>query len=144
MAIQKFQPSDDRELFIYGEQANVEYFLGDQVPLEAGASANKNVAVGSFSRKRYIGDNQRHNVSAHSRVILVDPGAKNGNSLPGKPFSVQELDADGVVPDNGELRQFTYVGTFRDLHAEFVASAAVPCWLISPAGKKYKVDQAGG
>ena len=144
MAIEKFQPDADKDLFVYGEKANVEFFLGTQTSLEAAAATNKTISVGSHSRKRFIGDNSGSTVSSHSRVILVDPGAKNGNSLPGKPFVVQQLDANGDVPDDGELRQFTYDGAFRDLHAVFVGDAQVPCWLISPSGKKYKVDAAGG
>lgn len=143
MAIEKFQPDADTELFLYGEETNLEFFFGALEPLAAQAASNKNVSVGSHSRKRFIGDTQGHTVSAHSRVILVDPGAKNGNSLPGKPFVCQQLDANGDVPDNAELRQFTYEGTFRDLHAQLVASAQVPCWLISPSGKKYKIAEAG-
>ena len=142
MAIEKFKPDAEKELFIYGEKANVEYFLGAQTSLEAAAATNKSVSVGSHSRKRFIGDTQGHTVSAHSRTILVDPGAKNGNSLPGKPFVCQELDDQGNVADDGELRQFTYEGTFRDLHAVFVGDAQKAVWLISPSGKKYKVDAA--
>lgn len=142
MAIEKFKPDANKELFIYGEKANVEYFLGTQTSLEAAAATNKAVSVGSHSRKRFIGDTQGHTVSAHSRTILVDPGAKNGNSLPGKPFVCQELNADGDVPEDGELRQFTYEGTFRDLHAQLVGTNARGMWLISPSGKKYKVDKA--
>lgn len=142
MAIEKFKPDSDKDLFIYGEKANVEYFLGTQTSLEAAAAANKSVSVGSHSRQRFIGDSKGHTVSAHSRTILVDPGAKNGNSLPGKPFVAQELDETGNVSANGELRQFTYEGTFRDLHAVFVGAAEKPVWLISPSGKKYKVDAA--
>ena len=141
MAIEKFKPDAAKDLFIYGEKANVEYFLGSQTSLEAGAAANKAVSVGSHSRKRFIGDTQGHTVSAHSRTILVDPGAKNGNSLPGKPFVAQELADNGAPNPNGELRQFTYEGTFRDLHAVFVGNALKTVWLISPSGKKYKVDK---
>ena len=144
MAIEKFQPDSDKELFIYGEKTNVEYFLGTQTSLEAAAATNKTVSVGSHSRKRFIGDTSASTVSSHSRVILVDPGAKNGNSLPGKPFVCQELEDDGSIAADSELRQFTYDGTFRDLHSVFVSSAQVNVWLISPSGKKYKVDKTGG
>lgn len=139
MAIEKFQPNGDVELFVYGEEANLEHFFGALEPLAAQAAANKSVSVGSHSRKRFIGDTQGHTVSAHSRTILVDPGAKNGNSLPGKPFVCVELDADGNQPEDGETRQFTYEGTFRDLHAQLVGTNARPMWLISPSGKKYKI-----
>ena len=144
MAIEKFQPDDTKELFIYGEQANLEYFIGSQTALAAAAATNKSVSVGSHQRMRYIGDNSPATVSSHTRTILVDPGAKNGNSLPGKPFIVDELADDGSPAENGEVRQFSYQGTFRDLHAIFVGAALKTCWLISPSGKKYKVDKAGG
>ena len=139
MAIEKFQPDTDVDLFVYGEEANLEYFFGALEPLAAQAATNKSVSVGSHARKRFIGDTQGHTVSAHSRTILVDPGAKNGNSLPGKPFVCQELDENGDVPENGELRQFTYEGTFRDLHAQLVGTNARGMFLISPSGKKYKI-----
>ena len=139
MAIEKFQPNTDVDLFVYGEEANLEYFFGALEPLAAQAASNQTVSVGSHSRKRFIGDTQGHTVSSHSRVILVDPGAKNGNSLPGKPFVCQELDENGDVPEDGELRQFTYEGTFRDLHAQLVGTNARAMWLISPSGKKYRI-----
>ena len=142
MAQVKVQPDGSLELFIYGEQANIEYFLGAQTPLTAGAAANKTVSVSSHPRKRFIGDTNGSTVSSHSRTILVDPGAKNGNSLPGKPFYVDELNADGTPNPNGEYRQFTYVGAFRDLHAIFVGNAQMDCWLISSSGKKYQIDAA--
>ena len=144
MAIGKFQPDQSKELYIYGEQANIEYFIGTQTALEAAAATNKAVSVGSHQRKRYIGDTSPATVSSHSRTILVDPGAKNGNSLPGKPFIVDELTDEGEPTADGEVRQFSYQGTFRDLHAIFVGDAVKTCWLISPSGKKYKVDKAGG
>ena len=144
MAIEKFQPDESYELYIYGEQANLEYFLGSQTPLAAGAATNSSVSVGSHQRKRFIGDTNAATVSSHSRTILIDPGAKNGNSLPGKPFVVDELTDDGEPAPDGEVRQFSYQGTFRDLHAIFVANAQHTCWLISPSGKKYKVDTTAG
>lgn len=140
MAIEKFKPAADKDLYIYGEQANVEYFLGTQTPLAAGSAANKTLTITSHQRKRFYGDTSPSTVSGHSRIILVDPGAKNGNSLPGKPFIVDELDAEGLPIENGETRQFTYVGTFRDLHSVFVGVSVKDCWLVSPAGKKYKID----
>lgn len=142
MAQVKVQPDDSLELFIYGEQANIEFFLGSQTPLTAEASSNKTVSVSSHPRKRFIGDNNGSTVSSHSRVILVDPGAKNGNSLPGKPFYVDELNDDLTPKEDGELRQFTYVGAFRDLHAIFVGDAQVACWLIAPSGKKYQINKS--
>ena len=142
MAIEKFKPDADKDLYVYGEQANVEYFLGTQTPLASGAAANKTLTITSHQRKRFYGDTTPSTVSGHSRVILVDPGAKNGNSLPGKPFIVDELDENGEPIPSGETRQFTYVGAFRDLHAVFVGGATKDCWLISPAGKKYKIDAA--
>lgn len=140
MAIEKFKPAADKDLYVFGEQANVEYFLGTQTPLAAGSAANKTLTITSHQRKRFYGDKSPSTVSGHSRIILVDPGAKNGNSLPGKPFIVDELDSEGLPVADGETRQFTYVGTFRDLHSTFVGAAVKDCWLISPAGKKYKID----
>ena len=142
MAQVKVQPDNSLDLFIYGEQANIEFFLGTQTPLTAESASNKTVSVSSHPRKRFIGDNNGSTVSSHSRVILVDPGAKNGNSLPGKPFYVDELNDDLTPKEGGEVRQFTYVGTFRDLHAIFVGDAQVACWLIAPSGKKYQINKS--
>ena len=144
MATVKVQPDASKELYIYGEAANLEYFIGAVSAIEPGDSSTKSVSVQSHTRKRYIGDSNASTVSSHSRTILVDPGARNGNSLPGKPFVVEELNADGTIPDDQEVRQFTYAGTFRDLHAVWGARALKDCWLVSPAGKKYKVDKYNG
>ena len=144
MATVKVQPDAGKELFIFGEAANIEYFIGSVEAITPGVSSEKSVSVTSHTRKRYIGDTRASTVSSHSRTILVDPGARNGNSLPGKPFVVEELNADGTIPDDQEVRQFTYAGTFRDLHAVWGARALKDCWLVSPAGKKYKIDKYDG
>jgi hypothetical protein len=60
----------------------------------------------------------------------VDPGRKYGNSLPGKPF---------VVDDGTERRQMTYQGDFTDLHAYFVGDTKAAISLYSERGVRYSI-----
>jgi len=100
---------------IYGETANINYFLKTElVPASAGGVVNKDTTVSAFSRRRYPGDPAPSNVSASSRTFLYDPGRRNGNATPGAPF---------IIDDGVEKRSFTFTGPFTRLHAFLVGDA---------------------
>jgi hypothetical protein len=126
-------------LFIWGETANINYFL--KTPLTAAAAAgvsNKQATVAAHQRRQYPGDATPVNVSASAREFLFDPGARNGTALPGKPFV---LVGDAGLPGE-ERRQFTYQGRFVDLHAFLTSQAKMEVSLYSPSGKRYTIEAA--
>jgi hypothetical protein len=126
-------------LYIWAETANINYFL--KTPLtavSAAAPTNEMAQVAAHQRRQYPGDSTPVNVSASTREFLVDPGARNGTALPGKPFVIV---ADAGLP-NEEKRQFTYQGRFVDLHAFLTGQSKYEINLYSPSGKRYKIEGA--
>lgn len=110
---------------IYGETANINYFLKTPlVPASVGSVVNKTVTVGAYSRARYVGDPTPAGVSASTRVILVDPGRRNGAATPGKQF---------ILDDDVEKRSFTFTGSFAKLHAFLVGDVAMDLVVFSPS-----------
>ena len=110
---------------IYGETANINYFLKTELlPASAAGATNKTANVSAFTRRRYPGDAEPSNVSASTREFLYDPGRRNGNATPGSPF---------IVDDGVEKRSFTFTGPFTDLHAFFVGDAKMDLRLFSPS-----------
>ena len=84
----------------------------------------KTANVKAFSRRRYPGDPEPSNVSATTREFLYDPGRRNGNATPGKPF---------ILDDGLEKRSFTFTGPFNDLHAFIVSDAKMDLTIYSPS-----------
>lgn len=124
MAIQK-HVYDANGNAIYGETANINYFLKtDLEPASAGGVVDKTANVSAFTRRRYPGDAEPSNVSASTRAFIYDPGRRNGNATPGKSF---------ILDDGVEKRSFTFTGPFADLHAFFVGDAAMDLRLFSPS-----------
>ena len=108
MTTQKFSP-DGFELSIYGEAANINYFLATPLtPVSEGGIVNKTSNVKAHTRRRYVGDTTPSNVSGGERVYMYDPGRIRLNVLPGDPF---------ILSAAGEKRQFTFTGNVVDLHA---------------------------
>ena len=124
MTTQKFAP-DGFELAIYAEEANINYFLKTPLaPASQEGAQNKTANVSAFTRRRYPGDPEPSNVSASTREFLYDPGRRNGNATPGKPF---------ILDDGVEKRSFTFTGPFNDLHAFILSDAAMDLRLFSPS-----------
>ena len=124
MAIQKhtFDASGNA---IYGETANINYFLKtDLAPDTAGGIVNKQANVKAFSRRRYKGDDEQANVKTTTRDYLYDPGRRNGNATPGAPF---------ILDDGEEKRAFTFTGSFLDLHSFILGDASMDLTLYSPS-----------
>ena len=110
---------------IYAETANINYFLKTPlVPASEGGVVEKTANVKAFSRRRYPGDPEPSNVSATTREFLYDPGRRNGNSTPGKPF---------ILDDGVEKRAFTFTGPFNDLHAFVLSECAMELTIFSPS-----------
>ena len=108
MTTQKFSP-EGFELSIYGEAANINYFLTTPLtPASEGGIVNKTSNVKAHTRRRYVGDKTPSNVSGGERVYMYDPGRIRLNVLPGEPF---------ILDDGTEKRQFTFTGNVVDLHA---------------------------
>lgn len=138
MTIQKMTiPGTDSA--IWGEPVNINFFLNtDLVPDTAAGRQVSNQQVRSHTRRQYPGDATPINVSAHGRQMLVDPGRKSGNALPGNSFRVV---SDAGLPGE-ENRQFTLQGRWEDLVNLFVGDAAMQVHLYSPSGTRYVVDAA--
>ena len=110
---------------IYAETANINYFLKTPLaPASAEGVVNKEANVKAFSRRRYPGDPEPSNISATTREYLFDPGRRNGNATPGKPF---------ILDDGVEKRAFTFTGPFTDLHAFLVGDAKMDFTVYSPS-----------
>ena len=129
------QPADTT-FFIYGEPANINYFVNtDLTPISEEGTENKQVSVKAHTRRRYVGDENPINVSSASRTFLVDPGRKIGNALPGSPF---------ILDDGTEKRQFTLQGDIIDLHAWLVGEASMDLKLYTNTGTRYTIAAAEG
>jgi hypothetical protein len=108
MTVKKFSP-ENFDLEIYGETANINYFLATPLaPVSEAGVVNKTATVKAHTRRRYKGDTTPSNVSGGERVFMYDPGRIRLNVLPGKPF---------ILDDGTEKRQFTFTGNVVDLHA---------------------------
>ena len=124
------------DFFIYGEPANINYFVEtDLTPVSAEGAQTRTSTVGAHTRRRYVGDSNPINVSGSQREWLYDPGRKVGNALPGAPF---------ILSDGTETRQFTLQGNIVDLHAYLVGEASMDLTLTSADGAKYTIAQATG
>ena len=127
MAIQKHVYDPATGNAIYGETANINYFLKTELaPASAAGAQNKTANVSAFTRRRYPGDQTPANVSASTREFLYDPGRRNGAATPGQPF---------VLDDGVEKRSFTFTGSFTDLHAFLVGDAAMDLKCYSPSAR---------
>jgi hypothetical protein len=117
MAVQKFTIDDGGQGFlrIYAEPSNLNHFLTDALePDQEDGVENISVQIGGHTRRQYPGDTSRSNVAGGTRVILRDSGRRTGNALPGKTFSMRSFDDDG---NELQFRQFTYQGSFLNLHS---------------------------
>jgi hypothetical protein len=125
MAIQKHIYDVPSGSAIYGETANINYFLTTPlVPASVGSVVDKQSAVKASTRRRYVGDPAPSNVSATTRDYLFDPGRRNGAATPGKSFTLD---------DGTEKRQFTYTGSFTDLHSFLILEVSKDCTVYSPS-----------
>lgn len=135
MAREKMQP-DGEDFFIYGEPANINYFVTTALEsVSVGAVVDKSSSVSAHTRRRYVGDSSPSNVKSFTREFMYDPGRTSGNALPGKPF---------ILSDGTETRQFTLQGNIMDLHSYLVDEAKVDLKLTTNDGAKYTIKKAAG
>ena len=129
----KMQP-DGEEFFIYGEPANINYFVNtDLESVSVDGVENRQSAVRAHTRRQYPGDTTTINVSGHNRTWMYDPGRTSGNALPGEPF---------ILSDGTETRQFTLQGNIVDLHSYLVGEASMALTLKTARGAKYAIAAA--
>ena len=126
-------------LTIYGETANINYFIrGDLEPDTVDGPVNVQVDRSGGSRRQYPGDSSRIGFSASSAEYVKDPTRSSGPALPGKNFILDEKETN----EGNEKRQFTYVGRFIDLHTFISAEAAMPLYLRNHTGARYTIEQS--
>ena len=122
-------------LAIIGETDNINYFLKTELtPDSVDGVVNKQGNKKAHTRRRYVGDPAPSNVSAHSYEFMYDPGRIDLQTLPGKPF---------ILDDGVEKRQFTFVGDVKDLHA-FIGGDAKSDMKLYTVGPPYLIKATGG
>ncbi len=124
---------------IYGETANISYFLTGSIEPDAEGNVSEvNQSVDGHTRERYPGDPNPINVDGHSRTVLKDPTRKSGNALPGKSFVLGRRNEDDQVI---EKRQFTYVGDWNDLHEVLRTKAKYNLYAWNHTGARSSIPQ---
>lgn len=118
MAIEKHTVDAVNGAAIYGETANINYFLTTQLDADTvGGVEVRTKDIPARTVRRYKGDPAPYSVGAVSGVrYLYDPGRKNGSATPGKEM---------ILDDGTEKRAFTYTGAWVDIHAFLLGDAAM-------------------
>lgn len=128
-----------KELTIYGETPNINFFLKTPlVPATSAAATVGQATVKAHTRRQYPGDTSAINVSASAREYLKDPSRKSGNGLPGRSIL---LVADPGLPGE-EKRQFTLKGRWVDFHAFLVGQAKMQIKAYNNTGAYSTVSAA--
>ena len=126
MSIEKHS-LDGTEAAIYGETANINYFLNEALtPDSADSVTVVQQSVSAHSRRSYVGHQTPASVSAHTREVVQDPGRRNGNATPGKQM---------ILDDGTERRSFTFTGPWTDVHAFLVGNAKMALSAYSPSAR---------
>ena len=125
---------DNGDAAIYAETANLNYFLKEALtPDSADSVTSVQQSVKAHPRRRYANDPTPASVSAHSRVVIRDPGRRNGSATPGQQM---------ILSDGTETRQFTYTGPWTDVHAFLVGNAKMDLLAYSSSAR-YSIAAAG-
>lgn len=131
--------ANGKPLTIYGETANINYFLNtDLVPNEDAGVTNHTSSVGTFSRQQYPGDNTTYSVASTTRSYMKDGSRRSGSALPGKNFVLKEKTSDGT----GEVRTFTFKGRVMDLAVFLRLQASMDLVLALNTGATYQISEA--
>ena len=124
---------DGMNLSIIAETANINYFVKTSLePDSSTGVVNKTSTKKAHTRRKYVGDTAPSNVSSHSYEFMYDPGRIDLQTLPGKPF---------ILDDGTERRQMTYVGDVMDLHAYLTSDAKMDLKLFT-VGPPYEIKAA--
>jgi hypothetical protein len=135
-----FEVPAGQPVTIYGESANINYFLNnDLTPDTVDGVTNGQVTVSAHTRQQYPDDASPSNVTGSSREFLIDPSRKSGSGLPGKSFVLVGMNETGEVT---EKRQFTYKGRWIDLHAFLAAEAGMDMFAYNNTGARYTISEA--
>jgi hypothetical protein len=132
-----FTPTGGKSLTIYGETANINYFLNTNLTPDSESGVTDHTStVGSFFRQQYPGDTTTSSVAQTTRQYLKDNTRRSGSALPGKSFVLKEI----AMGDGGEKRAFTFKGRVMDLHAFLSGDAAKNMYLYLNTGARYKIN----
>jgi hypothetical protein len=124
---------DGKDLSIIAETANINYFLKTALEPDSETSVvNKSSSKKAHTRRKYVDDPAPSNVSPHDYEFMYDPGRIDLQTLPGKPF---------ILDDGTERRQMTYVGAVMDLHSFLVGNAKMDLKLYT-SGPPYVIAAA--
>jgi hypothetical protein len=119
---------------------NLNYFLKTPVTVaDLPAVTNKQVGVRAHQRRQYPGDTALSNIPSTDRTVLVDPGRRSGNGLPGRSVV---LVAEVGLPGE-ERRQFTVVGRWVDFHAWLGGQAKMEIKAYNHTGAWNLIPAAG-
>jgi len=128
-----------RPITIYGETANINYFLKTNlVPNQDAGVSDHTSSVRTFTRQQYPGDTTTQSVAGHTRNYMKDGSRRSGSALPGKNFVLKEKTANGT----GEVRTFSFKGRVMDLSAFLRANAAMDLTLALNTGARYEISEA--
>ena len=133
MTLQKHTLPNQKAAII-GETDNINYFLKTALEADSvGEVVNVQQTVKAHTRRQYVGDSTPSNVPGHTRVVLFDPGRKNGSATPGK---------NTLLSDGMERRAFTYIGPWIEIHAFLVSEAKMDLAAYSESAR-YDIKAAG-
>ena len=122
---------------IYGYQSNINFFLKEAlVGIAQEAPTYETGQKKASTRRRYSGDTNPINVSAHQFEYVKDPTKKTGSALPGWSF---------ILVFDGEKRQFTTTATVAQLHKWLYDNVKGKTFLYTQ-GSRYEIDplEVGG
>ena len=131
--------ANGKPLTIYGETANINYFLNTNlVPAQDAGVTNHTSSVGTFSRQQYPGVTTTQSVAATTRSYMKDGSRRSGSALPGKNFVLKEKTTDNT----GEVRTFTFKGRVMDLAVFLRLQASFDLVLALNTGARYEISAA--
>lgn len=134
MAIEKHTINEQQKTAIYGETANLQYFLKTTIEADTvGGVETRTKNIPKRSVRRYVGDPNPYEIGPVTGARYVyDPGRRGGGGTPGKEM---------ILDDGTERRSFTYVGSFVDVHAFILGDAKMDLTLYSE-GDGYPMQAA--
>jgi hypothetical protein len=126
--------TEEAELYIYGNTTNLNYFLlVDVVPDSPETATVETTNYESYQRRAYPGDPLPAAVPTGARTYLKGLDRGRGNALPGRNFRIVALDENGSELQD---REFTYVGTWKNLLSFLTDNLVVTCKVYNARGGK--------
>jgi hypothetical protein len=135
-----FTVTGGKPVVIWADTTKLQKFLPTALPdIDEGPTVNP-VSVPASSVSRYPGDPAPYQRGQHVRRVLRAERAFY-QATPGQAFTVETVIALSD-PVEYDVVQFTFTGAFVDLHALFLADAAMDLILRSPVGTPYEITVA--